>query len=196
MGHKKVFKLLVVIVCVSIFVINVNKKNNLALEYKTNSVNNNNVSLNLNQRIYNYMNKPVNRDSVMKQALILNNGKYENDCVFFVSEVLRRLNVDLSEEVSNTYQLMYQLDKRGYKKDINYKKLIPGDVCFTTSDNSGYPTHSFIFMKWEKKDNYDYAYVVDNQQNKYGAIYHKRNIAKSDVYNDSSKEAFAFFLRK
>jgi hypothetical protein len=204
MKHKKVFRLFFVVICISIFVININKQSNLVADLRTDTnivaeakaINDNSNELSLNKKIFDYMNKQENRDSVMNAALILSNDKYENDCVFFVAEVLRRLNVDLSKGVSNTYQLMYQLNKRGWKKYSDYKELIPGDICFTTNDNSGYPTHSYIFMKWEKKDSYGYAYVVDNQKNIYGNIYHIRNISKVDVYRGTQKEAFAFFLRK
>ncbi len=72
------------------------------------------------------------------------------------------------------------------------------DICFTMDSNhgNGAPAHTYVFMAWVSPDNYDYAMVCDNQADRYGTVYHKRNIAKLDVYNGEEKETFQFSMRK
>jgi hypothetical protein len=54
---------------------------------------------------------------------------------------------------------------------------------------------SFIFMRWVKAGNYDYAYICDNQAKDYkNNVYHIRNIKITDKVNGFNKDAFAFFL--
>lgn len=148
--------------------------------------------------IYLYLSSEENRKKVMKRALQLNNGQYVNACVYFAAEVLRQNRVFIPDTVSRTMELTAQLKNKGWVEYKDYRQLQPGDICFTTDiyGGSGSPSHTYVFMNWISPGNYNYAMVCDNQEDRYGTIYHVRNIAKPDVYNGEKKEAFGFFLRK
>jgi len=149
-------------------------------------------------KIYDYLCQDQNRRKVLKSALALNKGRTSNSCVYFVSETLRRNGVPIPKGAGNTKQLLAVLNKRGWKKESDFKKLQPGDVCFTTDFNGskkGKPSHTFIFMGWVKPGNYDYAYICDNQIRDYkGNTYHIRNIKGRGKQNGYTKEAFSFFM--
>jgi hypothetical protein len=149
-------------------------------------------------KLFNYLSIEKNRQTVLQKALALNNGQYVNACVFFVSEALRKNSVNIPNTTCNTTQLVSQLKGRGWTRSTDYKDLHPGDICFTTDKNGGdgAPTHTYIFMCWVSPNSYDYAMICDNQADRYGAVYHKRNITKKDVYKGEQKEAFQFFMRK
>ena len=95
--------------------------------------------------------------------------------------------------------LITLLKKKGWKKQSDFEKLSPGDICFTTNENSSKdsnPSHTYVFMKWVKAGSYDYAYVCDNQAKDYsGKIYHIRNIRVTTKVNGFVKDAFAFFMK-
>ncbi|AFM43040.1 Bacteriophage peptidoglycan hydrolase [Desulfosporosinus acidiphilus SJ4] len=152
----------------------------------------------LNKKLYDYLSKEANRQKVIKRALQLNNGQYRNACVYFVAEALRQNGVKLPDTTCNTRGLINQLEHRGWTRSSAYKNLQPGDICFTMDQNNcslGDPAHSYIFMGWVLPNNYDYAYVCDNQADRYGKIYHERNVAKLDIYNGEEKEPFRFLMR-
>ncbi|MGH4140274.1 hypothetical protein [Clostridium sp.] len=187
---KKVKLILFVIVITSIAIIfSKNIKSNVRAE-----------NLSLNKDVYNFLQDKGNRIEVYNVAVELNKGSSENTCVYFLSEVLRKNNFEVPQETSNTEQLLSLLSENGFKKQSNYKKLIPGDICFTTDANgeqSNFPTHTYIFMKWVKEGDYDYAYVCDNQAKDYkGKIYHIRNINVVAMANGFDKDAFAFFMKR
>lgn len=148
--------------------------------------------------LYNYLSIEGNRQIVIKRALQLNNGHYTNACVYFVAEALRRNGVDTPDATCNTLGLIAQLEDKGWTRSLDYKSLRPGDICFTTDQNHGQgaPAHTYVFMSWISPDNYDYAMICDNQVDRYGTSYHKRNIAELDVYKGEEKEPFHFFMRK
>lgn len=148
--------------------------------------------------IYVYLSSEENRKKVMKMALQLNNGQYVNACVYFAAEVLRQNGVFIPGTVSRTMELTAQLKNKGWVEHQDYRQLQPGDICFTTDiyGGSGPPSHTYVFMNWVSPGDYSYAMVCDNQEDRYGTIYHVRNIARPDVYNGEKKEAFRFFLRK
>lgn len=152
----------------------------------------------LNQSVYDFLNNEGNRKDVYAAAIELNQGSSANTCVYFISEVLRRNNLNVPKETSNIEQIIPLLEKKGLKKQRDYKKLTPGDICFTTDskgDRKGIPTHIYVFMKWVKDGSYDYAYICDNQAKDYsGKIYHIRNINVIDKSNGYEKDAFAFFM--
>ncbi|MFD3156990.1 hypothetical protein ACFIJ5_09035 [Haloimpatiens sp. FM7330] len=155
---------------------------------------------NLRKKIYNSMTKSKNRITAYNKAVNLNNGASANTCVYFLSEVLRMNGEKINNSVCNTNQLLDIMKEEGWKKEKNYKKLRPGDICFTTDsklNKYGTPSHTYIFMKWKEKGKYDYAYVCDNQAKDYDwKIYHIRNIAKVDYSNGHSKDPFSFFMYK
>lgn len=148
--------------------------------------------------IYVFLSSEENRKKVMKRALQLNNGQYVNACVYFAAEVLRQNGVFIPDNVSRTTELITQLKNKGWVEYQDCRQLQPGDICFTTDiyGGSGPPSHTYVFTNWVSPGNYDYAMVCDNQEDRYGTIYHIRNIARPDVYNGEKKEAFRFFLRK
>jgi hypothetical protein len=148
--------------------------------------------------LFNYLSVEENRQKVLQKALKLNGGKYVNACVYFIAEALRQNGAYIPSATCNTIGLAAELKSKGWTRSSEYTKLRPGDICFTTDngDGSGVPSHTYVFMGWISADNYDYAMVCDNQADRYGTVYHKRNIAKIDVYNGEKKEAFQFFMRK
>ena len=105
----------------------------------------------------------------------------------------------MPKDTSNISQIILLLKKEGMEKQRDYENLKPGDICFTTDgdgDKNGIPTHTYIFMKWVKAGNYDYAYICDNQAKDYdGKVYHIRNINVIDKSNGFDKDAFAFFMK-
>jgi len=157
-------------------------------------------NLTLNEDVYSFLEDKGNRIDVYGRAIALNKGSSENTCVYFIAEVLRRNNFVVPTETSNTEQIISLLTEKGFKQRKDYENLMPGDICFTTDANGkqgGFPTHTYIFMKWVKEGNYDYAYICDNQAKDYeGKIYHIRNINVKAKANGFDKDAFAFFMKK
>lgn len=152
------------------------------------------------EKIYNSMTVKENRLKAYSRTVRLNKGSSSNTCVYFVAEVLRMNGENIDDSICNTTQLLQVMKKDNWKKERNYKKLKPGDICFTTDENLnkyGIPTHTYIFMKWAEEGKYDYAYICDNQAKDYfGKIYHLRNITKIDTMKGSTKEPFNFFMYK
>jgi hypothetical protein len=153
----------------------------------------------LRERIYFYMKQEKNQSKVFSAAIALNDDKSSNACVYFISEVLRKNNVDVPKSTSNTSQIISILNAKGWKKDNDYKKLQPGDICFTTDskgNKNGVPTHTYVFMGWVNEGSYDYAYICDNQAKDYeNKIYHIRNIKNQVKLNGIEKDAFSFFMK-
>ncbi len=154
----------------------------------------------LTENIHNSMTKKDNRIKAYSRAIALNNGSSANSCVYFLSEVLRMNGEKIPENVCNTTQILDIMKNEGFKKERDYKKLKPGNICFTTDgflNPLGVPTHTYIFMGWKEEGLYDYAYICDNQATDYdGKIYHLRNIVKLDTKDGNVKEPFAFFMYK
>ncbi len=76
-------------------------------------------------------------------------------------------------------------------KETDYTKLQKGDICFTTVDSAGSPSHAYIFMGWVKEGKTDYAYVCDGQTSDYDDTLHKRNLSVSTA----KKDKIAFFMK-
>lgn len=142
----------------------------------------------LQNNLYNYFMNENNRESTMSRAIELHNGNTSNNCVYFVSEGLRRAGLTgLPEYICNTVQLTSKLQQMGWLKSKDLSQLRPGDICFTTNG----PSHTYTFMQWINPSTYLYAYVCDNQGNEYGGnAYHKRNIK----YATATKEALDYFM--
>lgn len=144
----------------------------------------------LQVELYNYMMNYDNRESVMERAVELHGGDLSNNCVYFASEALRRVGLEIPSQVDNTTTLTSKLKSFGWKTDRDLSRLLPGDVCFTTDSGYG-PTHTYIFMRWVKEDYHEYAYICDNQGDEYGNnSYHKRNIN----FATAEKEAISYFM--
>ena len=151
-------------------------------------------------QIFNYLSSSKNQKKTYEKAIDLNGGSSENTCVYFIAEVLRQNDIYMDNGTCNTAQLISKLENLGWKKEFDYTKLKPGDICFTTdgtNKNTGFPSHAYFFMKWKKEGSYDEAYIVDNQAKDYdGKIYHLRNIASVSNFNGLTKDPFSFFMRK
>lgn len=138
--------------------------------------------------LYYYMLNPDNQVSVHNRAVALHSGINNNNCVYFQSEVLRRMGFNISNSMANVVQFSNLLPKLGFKKDTNIANLKPGDIVFTQGN-----THVYGFMGWVNPGKYDYAYVVDNQAWGFnGQVYHVRII---DTYDPlQATDAMAFFM--
>ncbi|KAJ48869.1 hypothetical protein BD780_000330 [Clostridium tetanomorphum] len=162
-------------------------------------IKNNIISKNYSsENVHEFLMSKKNRQKTYLAAVDLNGGNSENTCVFFVSEVLRRNNYEVPKYMGNTGDFINFLNERGWKKQRNYKKLKPGDICFTTDEKgttNGIPSHTYIFMGWVEGQKYDYAYICDNQAKDYdNQVYHIRNIRKVDTIKGLTKDAFSFFM--
>lgn len=164
---------------------------------KINAVENNRK---LRENIHKYLKDKNNRIEAYYSAVALNDGKSENTCVYFIAEVLRKNNYNVPKHMANTQSLINFLKENGWKQKTDYKKLKPGNICFTTDgygSKNGDSTHTYVFMAWAKEGSYDYAYICDNQAKDYkNKIYHIRNIKSVDKVNGYSKDAFSFFMEK
>lgn len=143
--------------------------------------------------LYNYLTVSSNRKSVEMTARKLNRGNYHNTCVYFASESLRRVGYKVPKNVCKTRQLVSYLKSKGWKVSYNLNELKPGDICFTTNNALGSPSHAHVFMGWVKNGSVDYAYIVDNQSHDYkGNTYHIRNMKRQL----RDKEPTRFFMYK
>ncbi|WP_392486074.1 hypothetical protein ACER0A_012055 [Haloimpatiens sp. FM7315] len=153
----------------------------------------------IQQKIHDYLIERTNRQRAFVGAISLNNNSSTNSCVYFVSEVLRENHIDTPKNIANTSQLIKFLKDRGWRKDRNLENLKPGDLVFTTDDfenKEGVPTHVYVFMKWVKDGNYDYAYICDNQAKDYNnKIYHIRNVKVREKVKGLVKDEFSFFMK-
>ncbi|MCY6959782.1 hypothetical protein [Clostridium brassicae] len=153
----------------------------------------------LRKSVHTFLSDKKNRTIAFSDAIKLHNGKSENSCVYFVSEVLRKNNYEIPKNMASVANFIPFLKGKGWVKERNYKKLKPGDICFSTDNRGnkyGLPTHTYIFMGWVKEGNYDYAYICDNQAKDYkNKIYHIRNMNIIDEANGNRKDAFSFFMR-
>ena len=142
-------------------------------------------------KFFNYLSLESNRQNVLKKALPLNNRHYVNACVYFMAEALRQTGVVIPNTTCNTTELISQLKNKGWTRNSDYKNLRPGDICFTMDNNhgNGAPAHTYVFMGWISPNNYDYAMVCDNQADRYGTVYHKRNLMYTMV---KKKKLFNF----
>ncbi|HWQ73035.1 MAG TPA: cell wall-binding repeat-containing protein [Desulfitobacteriaceae bacterium] len=148
----------------------------------------NNFHSQLHYGLYYYMLNPDNQVSVHNRAVALHSGITINNCVYFQSEVLRRMGFNISNSMASVVQFSNLLPKLGFKKDTNIANLKPGDIVFT----QGY-THVYSFMGWVNPGKYDYAYVVDNQARVFnGQVYHVRKVDTSDPVK--STDAMEFFM--
>lgn len=146
----------------------------------------------LNTRVYTYLNNKANRTTSLNEAKALNHGSDKGLSTIFITEILRNNNYDISKSVINTKSLVSELEKNGWKKNTDYKKLEKGDIVFTTASKSNSPTHVYIFMGWVKEGKTDYANICDSQISEYSDTLHKRNID----FSTPKKDKFNFFMRK
>ncbi len=115
--------------------------------------------------IVSFLNIQSNLNLAEGQALNLHNGVSSNNCVYFSSSVLRDIGINVPTGMANTQHYVPFIAAQGFVKDNNVDDLYPGNICFTVSDGTGYPTHTFIFMGWVNPFDHTLAYVADNQSN-------------------------------
>ncbi|CUQ01408.1 SH3 domain-containing protein [Clostridium baratii] len=123
----------------------------------------------LQENLYNYMMDPEHQESVHLKAIELHNGDTSNNCVYFTSEALRRVSVDIPKNIAYTTNLEKELVKRNWGKVTDLSKLEAGDICFAGE------AHAYIFMGWANEEK-TVAYVVDNQKARFGSTYHERGL--------------------
>lgn len=146
----------------------------------------------LNTKVYTYLNDKANRTASLNEAKALNHGSDKGLSTTFIAEILRNNNYDVPKTIINTKSLVSELEKNGWKKINDYKKLEKGDIVFTTASKSNSPTHVYIFMEWVEEDKTDYANICDSQISEYSDTLHKRNID----FSTPKKDKFNFFMRK
>lgn len=140
---------------------------------------------NTNYQLFKYMTDPNNELSVDNTALALHGGVTSNNCVYFSSEALRRIGINIPVSTANTYQLENVLKNMGFLYSYDLSQLKPGDIVFT----NGY-THVYIFMCWDKDG---YAYIVDNQRTSFdNQVLHKRKIYEDTATTDRATHFFYY----
>ena len=132
-----------------------------------------------------YLISEANVTSTLNRAVALHGGNTSNTCVYFSSEAMRRIGVPVPLATCNTGQYTNYLRAHAWVTSYNIKELTPGNICFTTNNWLGYPTHTFVFMGWVTEGEYTLAYVADNQ----GKSVHVRNMGAT-----YATDAFVFFM--
>lgn len=152
------------------------------------------VSDQVPNKIYKYLDVEEHRTSTLKNAVDLNKGSQKGVTVYLLSEILRSNGFNIPTATSSVEELMNDLTSMNWKKNTDFTQLEKGDICFTTDmpEKPGVPSHAYVFMGWVEDGKTDYAYVCDGQVEEYGNILHKRNISISTA----QKDKFNFFLRK
>lgn len=140
---------------------------------------------NTNYQLFKYMTNPGNQMSVDSTALALHGGNTSNNCVYFTSEALRRIGVNIPTATANTYQLENILKNMEFDYSYDFSQIKPGDIVFTNNY-----THVYIFMYWDKDG---YAYIVDNQSTSYGnLVLHRRKVLEDTDISDRSTHFFYY----
>lgn len=138
-----------------------------------------------NYQLFKYMTDVNNQLSVDNTAVWLHGGATDNNCVFFSSEALRRIGVNIPRSVANTYQLENELKGRGFAYSYDFSQIKPGDIVFTNNY-----THVYIFMCWDRDG---YAYIVDNQRTSYGnLVLHRRKVLEDTTISDRATHFFYY----
>lgn len=138
-----------------------------------------------NYQLFKYMTDVNNQLSVDNTAVWLHGGATDNNCVFFSSEALRRIGVNIPRATANTYQLENELKGRGFSYSYDFSQIKPGDIVFTNNYS-----HVYIFMCWDKDG---YAYIVDNQRTMYGnLVLHRRKVLVDTATSDRATHFFYY----
>ena len=136
-----------------------------------------------NYKLFKYMTDVNNELSVDSTAVGLHNGITSNNCVYFTSEALRRIGVDIPTSTANTYQLENQLKSMGFAYSYDFSQIKPGDIVFTNNYS-----HVYIFMCWDKDG---YAYIVDNQRTSFeNLVLHRRKVLEDTATTDRATHFF------
>lgn len=152
----------------------------------------------ISTKLAQFLSNTSNGYAAAERAKKLRGGYLKNACAYTVSEVLRRIGINIPDSTGTCAALIVQLKNKGFSTSYDLSKLRPGDICFTTDINGvvgGRPTHTFIFLGWESPG---VARIFDNQIDDYGSLYHTRLIRRHYLNGDPAlvKEATAFFMYK
>ena len=140
---------------------------------------------NSNYNLFKYLTNVNNQVSINNTAVMLHGGETSNNCVYFLSESLRRVGFSIPNSMANTYQLENELKIQGFVYSYDLTQLKPGDIVFTNNYS-----HVYTFMYWDKDG---YAYIVDNQSESFdGQILHLRNIL-GDTYSTDRATHFYYY---
>lgn len=140
---------------------------------------------NTNYQLFKYMTNVNNEISVDNYAVALHGGITSNNCVYFTSEALRRIGVNIPTSTANTYQLENVLKSMGFVYSYDFSQIKPGDIVFTNNYS-----HVYIFMCWDKDG---YAYIVDNQGSSFGnSVLHKRLVLQDTATTDRATHFFYY----
>lgn len=138
-------------------------------------------------KVASYLQSDSNVDSVGHTAVALHGGDQSNNCVYFSSEALRRVGVNVPLSMANTKRYVPYLKSTGWKQNFNIGSIAPGNIAFTTNDVTGNPSHTFVFLDWVNPDDHTEAYVADNQS----SGVHVRSMVATFL-----TDAFAFFFKR
>jgi hypothetical protein len=140
---------------------------------------------NTNYQLFKYMTNLNNQLSVDSTAVLLHGGVTSNNCVFFTSEALRRIGVNIPTSTANTYQLENKLKSMGFAYSYDFSQIKPGDIVFTNNYS-----HVYIFMCWDRDG---YAYIVDNQGTSFGnLVLHRRLVLQDTATTDRATHFFYY----
>lgn len=136
--------------------------------------------------LYAYLTPSANVTGILNTAIRLHGSNASNTCVYFSTEAMRHIGVNISTSTCDTWQYLNYMRARGWSPTYDIKKLSKGSICFTTNDSNGNPTHTFIFMGWVTAGDYTVAYVADNQSY---AVHTRSMVATNQT------DAFSFFMQ-
>lgn len=140
---------------------------------------------NFNLNLFKYMTNSQNQASVDAAAIALHGGRTDNNCVYFASEAMRRVGLNIPTATANTYQLENILKGKGFASCSDLSYLKPGDIVFTN-----HYSHVYIFMGWAENG---YAYIVDNQKYNFdNQIYHKRAVYVDTATTDRATHFYYY----
>ncbi|MGL5822497.1 MAG: SH3 domain-containing protein [Sarcina sp.] len=152
----------------------------------------------LQSQFVDYVSKRGNRDKAWDEALNLHNGIRTNNCVFYMSSVLRGLGYDVPDYIGYTTYLSDWLEQNGWHKEYNLNNIKPGDIAFSGE------THVVMFLSWANKAK-GIANVNDEQVVAYNSgLSYERNIvhgAENNGYipgegNDSSYMRTTYYMTR
>ncbi|EKQ57002.1 MULTISPECIES: leucine-rich repeat domain-containing protein [unclassified Clostridium] len=140
---------------------------------------------NTNYQLFKYMTNANNQWSVDSTAVALHGGITSNNCVYFSSEALRRIGVNIPISTANTYQFENVLKSMGFVYSYDFSQIKPGDIVFTNNYS-----HVYIFMCWDRDG---YAYIVDNQRTSFGnQVLHRRLVLQDTATTDRATHFFYY----
>ncbi|MGL4739665.1 MAG: SH3 domain-containing protein [Sarcina sp.] len=122
-----------------------------------------------------YVSSKENRDKAWDEALDLHNEIKTNNCVFYMSSILRGMGYDVPDYIGYTTYFSDWLAQNGWHKEYNLNNIKPGDIAFSGE------THVVMFLSWANKAK-GIANVNDEQVVAYNnGLSYQRNIVHGAV---------------